>query len=125
LVFTTPKGFSIAKPTTKQVVASTGPLNTGSTSDPQIQDAMKFIDAALNRGVFTDTASWSTPQNWYPANVHHNAYSRILHERFLGAGTPAGSACYGFSFDDVPGAPVTSAPAIATCTSMTLVITDQ
>lgn len=119
LAFTKPKPFTIKQPTSKEVIASTGPLDTGSTSDPDIQAAMKYIDAALNRGVFTDTASWSTPANWYPTKVEHNVYSRILHERFLGG------ACYAFSYDDVPGAPVTSAPAIATCTSMTLVITDQ
>lgn len=125
LVFTTPENFTIKKPSTLQVIASTGPLDVaGQTAS--VQDAIKYIDAALNRGVFTDTSSWSNPEKWYPASVQHNVYSRILHERFLGHGTPAGSACYGFSFDDVPGPPlVTSAPAIATCTSMSLVITDQ
>lgn len=125
LVFTKPQSFTIKKPTTIQVIASTGPLDVGG-KPAVIQDAIKYIDAALNRGVFTDAAFWSNPQKWYPSTVQHNVYSRILHERFLGHGTPEGSACYGFSFDDVPGPPlVTSAPAIATCTSMTLVITDQ
>ena len=118
LVFTQPKPFTINKPTSLEVIASTGPLNTGSTSDAEIQDAMKFIDAALNRGVFANTADWSTPANWYPGGTASNDYSKALHSAFID------SACYGFSYDDVPGAPVTSAPTIATCTSMTLVISE-
>lgn len=124
LTFTKPTSFTVAKPTTMEVIASTGSLKTDKTAD--INNALKYIDAALNRGVFADTSSWATPSNWYPSNVKSNEYSKTLHEHFLGYGTAAGSACYGFSYDDVPGPPlVTSAPAIATCTSMTLAITDQ
>lgn len=96
---------------------STGPLLPNQTAE--INDALKYIDAALNRGVFTNTAAWETTADWYPEKTESNLYSKLLHQRFLDG------VCYGFSFDDVPGPPVTSAPAIATCTSATLVITDQ
>lgn len=118
LVFTAPKAFTIDMPTTLNVISSTGPLDTGSTSDPDIQNAMKFIDAALNRGVFGSVADWSTPANWYPAGTESNDYANNLHQVFID------NACYAFSFDDVPGSPVTSVPAIGACTSMTLVLTD-
>jgi hypothetical protein len=119
LNFTKPKTFSIGKPSTLNVISSTGPLDTGTTSDPEIQGAMKFIDAALNRGIFTDTSKWSTPTDYYPTGVEFNQYSNCLHNAFID------KACYGFSYDDVPGDGVLSVPAIGTCTSMTLVISDS
>ncbi len=120
LEFTAPKAFTIKKPSSLDVIASTGPLDTGSTSDADIQGAMKFIDAALNRGIFTDTSSWATTSNWYPAGTEFNDYSNCLHNAFID------SACYAFSYDDVPGAPlVTSAPAIGACTSMSLTLSDD
>jgi len=118
LVFSAPTAFTIDLPTTLDVIASTGPLNTGTAATTDIQNAMKFIDAALNRGVFATPANWSSPKEWYPAGVESNDYAETLHQSFID------NACYGFSYDDVPGAPVTSVPAIATCTSMTLVLTD-
>lgn len=119
LNFTTPETFSIGTPSTLDVIASTGPLNTGSTSDSTIQGAMKFIDAALNRGIFGNTAIWSTPSSYYPSAVAFNEYANSLHNAFID------SACYGFSYDDVPGNGVLSVPAIGTCTSMTLVLTKE
>jgi Beta-1,3-glucanase len=119
LNFTEPETFSIGTPSTLNVIASTGPLDTGSTSDANIQGAMKFIDAALNRGIFGNTAIWSTPSSYYPSNVAFNEYSNCLHNAFID------SACYGFSYDDVPGNGVLSVPAIGTCTSMTLVLTKE
>lgn len=119
LNFTAPETFSIGMPTTLNVIASTGPLDTGSTSDATIQNAMKFIDAALNRGIFGNTAIWSTPTSYYPSAVAFNAYSNCLHNAFID------SACYGFSYDDVPGNGVLSVPAIGTCTSMTLVLSKE
>lgn len=119
LNFTQPETFSIGKPSTLNVIASTGPLDTGSTSDANIQNAMKFIDAALNRGIFGNTAIWSTPTSYYPSTVEFNEYSNCLHNAFID------SACYGFSYDDVPGNGVLSVPAIGTCTSMTLVLSKE
>lgn len=119
LVFTAPEAISIAKPSTMDVIASTGPLDTGTTTDANIQGAMKFIDAALNRGIFGNTANWSTPSAYYPAGGTYNEYSNCLHNAFID------KACYGFSFDDVPGNGVLSVPAIGTCTSMTLVLSDS
>ncbi len=118
LVFSTPSDFTIKKPTTLEVIASTGPLDVAG-QPANIQNAQKFIDAALNRGVFTETGDWDKPSNWYPSGVQSDQYAQTLHKHFLEG------VCYGFSFDDVPGAPVISAPAIGTCTSMSLVITDQ
>ena len=118
LNFTKPKTFSIDKPSTMNVIASTGSLDTGTTGDAEIQGAMKFIDAALNRGVFGTVANWLSPSEYYPAGVEFNEYSNCLHNAFIN------KACYGFSFDDVPGDGVLSVPAIGTCTSMTLVLTD-
>lgn len=118
LVFSSPSAFSIDKPTSLEVIASTGPLDVAG-QPTQIQNAQKFIAAALNRGVFTQTGDWGRPSRWYPDHVQSNQYARTLHKHFIDG------VCYGFSFDDVPGPPVTSAPAIGTCTSMTLVISDQ
>ncbi|WP_440959060.1 beta-1,3-glucanase family protein [Oceanicaulis sp. LC35] len=118
LEFSSPSAFTINKPTTLEVIASTGPLDVAGQS-VEIQNAQKYIAAALNRGVFTETGDWDKPSRWYPGNVQSNQYSQTLHQHFIDG------VCYGFSFDDVPGAPVTSAPAIGTCTSMSLVITDQ
>ncbi|MEW6280538.1 MAG: beta-1,3-glucanase family protein, partial [Candidatus Eremiobacterota bacterium] len=120
LQFTQPKNFSIAMPTTLDAIAATGPLNTGSTADADIQNAMKFIAAALNRGIFTNTAIWFGPvTSWYPPGVQHNQYSSLLHQNFVNG------AVYAFSFDDVPSGGVLTAPAIGTCTSMTLVIDSE
>ncbi|MCA8994928.1 MAG: hypothetical protein KDA88_23325 [Planctomycetaceae bacterium] len=125
LKFTKPQAFTIKKPTSLEAIAATGPLDVAGQPSV-IQDAQKYIAAALNRGVFADTSKWVDPSTWYPSGVQSNDYSHILHEHFMVVNPQDGSACYGFSFDDVPGPPlVTSAPAIATCTSMTLVITDQ
>ena len=118
LEFSSPSAFSIKKPSTLEVIASTGPLDVAG-QPTEIQNAQKFIAAALNRGVFTQTGDWDRPSRWYPENVQSNQYSQTLHKHFIDG------VCYGFSFDDVPGPPVTSAPAIGTCTSMSLVITDQ
>lgn len=118
LTFTKPSSFTVAVPTSLEVIAATGPLKTDQTDE--INNALKYIDAALNRGVFANTASWATESDWYPSGTESNDYSHTLHQHFMD------DACYGFSYDDVPGPPlVTSAPAIATCTSMALVITDQ
>ncbi len=118
LVFTSPSSFSIDKPSTLNAIAATGSLDVeGQPTD--VQNAQKFIAAAINRGVFKNTADWDDPSHWYPGGVESNEYSKTLHEHFIDG------VCYGFSFDDVPGPPVASAPAIGTCTSMTLVITDQ
>lgn len=116
LAFTKPSSFSVDKPTTLDVFASTGPLDPGKGHD----DATKFIDAYLNRGVFQDTSVWQTfPDSWYPAGCNYNGYSGILHQKFIDGHV------YGFSFDDVPSDPnVPTAPAIGDCTSMTLVISD-
>lgn len=117
LTFTAPSSFTVAKPTTLDVIASTGPMKTDQTD--VINNALKYIDAALNRGIFANTAAWTTASDWYSDCVESNAYSKLLHENFLNG------VCYAFSFDDVPGPPTISAPAISTCTSMTLVITDE
>lgn len=119
LVFTEPEAITIAKPSTMDVIASTGPLDTGTTTDANVQGAMKFMDAALNRGIFGNTANWLTPSAYYPAGGTYNEYSNCLHNAFID------KACYGFSFDDVPGDNVLSVPAIGTCTSMTLVLSDS
>lgn len=116
LTFSKPCAFTVSKPSTLDVIASTGPLKTDQTQE--INDALKYIDAALNRGVFTNTDDWEDESKWYPEGIEYNAYAKLLHEKFLG------KACYAFSFDDVPGAPTVSVPAIGTCTSMTLVITE-
>lgn len=118
LTFTEPTNFTVAKPTTLEVIASTGPLKTDKTAE--INNALKYIDAALNRGVFSNTAAWVNKSDWYPTGTEFNEYANALHQKFVD------DACYGFSYDDVPGPPlVTSAPAIATCTSMALVITNK
>jgi hypothetical protein len=75
LTFTQPASFTIAKPSTLNVIAATGPLNTGSTGDANIQGAMKFIAAYLNRGVFENTSTWSTPSQWYTSTHAYNQYS--------------------------------------------------
>lgn len=123
LHFTVPKhssgavAFTIEKPSTLNAIAATGPLCVAGQSD-YVAGAQKFIAAAINRGVFEDAASWGDSNKWYPANVESNKYAQILHAHFVH------KACYAFSFDDVPGPPVVSAPAIADCTSMGLLVTD-
>ena len=118
MTFTSPTPFTIDKPTSYQVVAAKGPLDV-SGQPSEIQDGIKFVDAYLNRGVFEDTSVWLTPAQWYPAGVEYNQYALLLHQLFIDGAT------YGFSFDDVPAQGITSAPAIDTCTSMTLVLTDE
>lgn len=119
LVFSKPESFTLSpKPTTLNAVAATGPFDTGSTTDSTIQDGMKYCAAYLNRGVFSNTLLWNTPSSWYPSGVQYNQYAKLLHQRFIN------SAVYAFSYDDVPSTLLT-APAIDTCTSMTLVITNQ
>jgi hypothetical protein len=119
LTFTSPVSFTIAKPTSYEVVAAKGPLDVSLQSSSVVQDGIKFVDAYLNRGVFEDTSVWLTPAQWYPAGVEYNQYALLLHQLFIDGAT------YGFSFDDVPAQGITSAPAIDTCTSMTLVLTDE
>ena len=117
LVFTTPVSFSIATPTSLQVVAALGPLDVPGRQ-AAIQDGIKFVAAYLNRGVLQNTATWHTPVQFYPAGGNWNAYSQVLHSRFIGR------LAYGLSFDDVPSSPVT-ASIIQNCTSASLVLNDN
>lgn len=117
LTFTAPTAFTIPLPTTLNVIAATGPLDvTGNAA--AVGDGQKFVAAYLNRGVFTDTSLWNTPTAFYPPGVQSNLYASLLHQRFLNG------AVYGFSFDDVPSS-ILTAPAIKTCTSMTLVVDEE
>ncbi len=117
LVFTQPVPFSIAMPSSQDVVAATGPLDVAG-QPAAVQNGIKFVAAYLNRGVLQDTAVWYTPAQYYPAGGSWNAYSQVLHGRFIGG------LAYGFSFDDVPSVPVT-ASIIQTCTSASLVLSDD
>jgi hypothetical protein len=117
LTFTQPESFQIAKPSSLDVVAATGPLDVaGHTANAQ--NGIKFVAAYLNRGVLQNTATWYTPAQYYPAGGTWNAYSSVLHGRFVGG------LAYGFSFDDVPSAPPT-ASIIQNCTSASLVLGDD
>lgn len=116
LDFTSPAVFSIAKPTSLDVVATENSMKTDQGSP--IDGARKFVGAYLQRGVIDNTAVWQTPP-WYPSGKVFNQYSQVLHARFYE------NRAYGFSFDDVPSDPVKTVPAISTCTSMTLVVTSN
>ncbi len=118
LAFTAPLAFTVDKPKSWEVAAAKGPLDVAGKA-VAIQNGLKYLAAYLNRGVFENTALWNSPTQWYPTGSIHNEYSHILHLRFINGAT------YGFSFDDVPGGGVTSDPSIPTCTSMSLVLTDD
>jgi hypothetical protein len=105
LEFTKPVSFSIAKPSSFDVVAAKGSLDVAG-KDPDRQDGIKFVVAAFNRGIFQNTGLWYQPTEWYPEGGVFNQYSAVLHENFID------EAAYGFSFDDVPSGGVTSDPSM-------------
>ena len=117
LQFTAPQTFSVAMPTSLEAVSSTGPLDTGPLS-PLVQNCVKYITAYLNRGVFQDTSTWLTTSAYYPAGGNWNQYAAVLHAGFIQ------NLAYGFSYDDVPGAPQTN-PSVNNATSTTLVLSDH
>jgi hypothetical protein len=117
LQFTAPQAFSVAMPTTLEAVAATGPLDTGPLP-PLVQNCVKYIPAYLNRGVFQDTSTWYTASAYYPAGGNWNQYAAVLHAGFIQ------NLAYGFSYDDVPGAPQTN-PSVGNATSSTLVLSDH
>jgi hypothetical protein len=117
LQFTAPQAFSVAMPTTLEAVSATGPLDTGPLP-PLVQNCVKYIAAYLNRGVFQDTSTWLTTAAYYPAGGTWNQYAAILHANFIQ------NLAYGFSYDDVPGAPQTN-PSVGNATSTTLVLSDH
>jgi hypothetical protein len=117
LVFTTPVSFSITPPSSLDIVAALGSLDVAGKA-AQVQNGIKFVAAYLNRGVLQNTATWHTPAQFYPTGGSWNAYSQVLHNRFIGG------LAYGFSFDDVPRSPVT-ASIIQNCTSASLVLNDN
>jgi hypothetical protein len=120
LVFSTPSSFTVSKPTTKEAIGAIGSFNPAGKSDNQ-KNAEKFIAAYINRGVFDNTSLWYTSsKDWYPAGKAYNQYSALLHALFVG------NLTYGFSYDDVPSSDtLRTVPAISSCTSMSLVISDQ
>ena len=119
LTFTQPDPvpFTIGTPSSLDVVAATGPLDTGAAGlSANAVLARKYVAAYLNRGVFQNPATWWTPAGFYPAGGNWNQYSQLLHSRFING------LAYGFSYDDVPSPPPPTVTTINTCTSATLVI---
>lgn len=121
LRFTQPSSFDITMPTTKNVLAATGSLQTtNSAADiaSGLDTAKKYIAAYISRGVFQNTSLWNSASSFYPtgSSASWNEYSYTLHEYFLN------SSVYGFSFDDVGNF---YTPKISDCTSMTLTISNN
>jgi hypothetical protein len=83
--------FFVDKPTTHDVLAASGALATGSPIELAFEAQ---LDAAFNRGVVLDTASWTRPDAYY-ATRPRNDYAMFFHQVGL-----LGRA-YGFAYDDV------------------------
>jgi uncharacterized protein YjdB len=122
LVFSAPSSFTLAGiPTTKQVVSApdAGPFQYGGKTNDQVV-AIPWVNAFLNRGVFTNTGLWNYAgrELWYPAGGVYNEYSKTIHDYFIA------KSAYGLPYDE-PGGLKNSPtePSIQTCTSMTLVLT--
>jgi len=124
LVFDKPTGISleIQKPKSWEVFAAKGVLDVaGKTA--VVQDALKFVTAYLNRGVFHDVEKWYKFEDWCKEpGVPFNEYANILHKHYLN------NAAYAISFDDVlalkDGTAVKqSEPACGECRAMSLLLT--
>ncbi|GGO91964.1 glycoside hydrolase family 64 protein [Wenjunlia tyrosinilytica] len=83
--------FTLAKPTSPDVVACAGALASGSDTEKQL--GAEFC-AAFNRGVAQNTANWYTPSAYY-TSTPKNDYAGFFHT--IGIDKRA----YGFPYDDI------------------------
>ncbi|CAM5632960.1 MULTISPECIES: glycoside hydrolase family 64 protein [Streptomyces] len=83
--------YTLAKPSSPDVVACAGALASG--SDPEKQLGAEFC-AAFNRGVALDTSAWYTPSAYYTGGIK-NDYAAFLHTVGLD------KRAYAFPYDDI------------------------
>ena len=84
-------GWSLAKPTTIDVLACAGALASGSDADKVM--GAEFC-AAFNRGVATTTANWYNPAAYYTGGVK-NDYAGFFHPISID------HRSYAFAYDDI------------------------
>jgi hypothetical protein len=88
-------------PTTQEVLLGNGVFNDASNAAPGVATAKQLqiqaqLDAALNRHVAENAASWNTAASFY-GSAPTNAYSAFWHAHSIDGLT------YGFPYDDVRG----------------------
>jgi len=83
--------YTVAQPTTQNVLYCNGPLASGNTVEAALE--AQFC-AAFNRHVMGSYAQWTQPSAYYPA-APANYYAQFWHNHSIGG------LSYGFAYDDV------------------------
>ena len=91
--------YTIAKPTTKELVSCNGPFNGASTGTPLYQQrdgiVKRTIAAAMNRGVFENAQSTFCDSPSFYIQTPYNGYAKAIHEHSVDGKN------YAFPYDDV------------------------